>query len=103
MNISIGTTSLKFKSICSLVGMVLIIFGLYSFLWGKRGEKQNLPQPNVAAGEVSTGMLAESTTLQSMVAPSTSPNNTDIHIEKIDTTQPEKAPEPKTHKFLGTI
>ncbi|KAF7830816.1 putative calcium-binding protein [Senna tora] len=46
----------------TLIGMVLIISGLYSFLWGKRKETQTgLPQPNVAAGDVSTGITIEST------------------------------------------
>ncbi|XP_027333768.1 WAT1-related protein At1g09380-like [Abrus precatorius] len=35
----------------TLLGMVLIIVGLYSFLWGKKNEKQYLAQPNVSFAE----------------------------------------------------
>ncbi|TKY69951.1 WAT1-related protein [Spatholobus suberectus] len=39
----------------TLLGMVLIIVGLYSFLWGKKSATQCLPQTNVAAAEESMG------------------------------------------------
>ena len=65
------------KSICRLLGMVLIITGLYSFLWGKRKETKSLPQANVAAGEVSTSIAAEPAGAPStaVVVPSSSPIN----------------------------
>ncbi|BAT81580.1 hypothetical protein LR48_Vigan07g182600 [Vigna angularis] len=62
----------------TLLGMVLIIVGLYSFLWGKRNEKMGITQqPIVAAAEVSniSDLIAgaEST---ATVVPSSSPLNT---------------------------
>ncbi|XP_061339134.1 WAT1-related protein At1g09380-like [Gastrolobium bilobum] len=72
----------------TLLGMVLIIMGLYCFLWGKKNEKQRLPQPNVAAAEVSTTMADDELAgVQStaIVVPSSSPNNSVVlEIEKID-------------------
>ncbi|XP_061364036.1 WAT1-related protein At5g07050-like [Gastrolobium bilobum] len=65
-----------------LLGMVLILIGLYSFLWGKRKETQCLPQPNIEAGQVSTSMVvAESAGVHAtaLVVPSSSPN-----VEKTD-------------------
>ena len=61
-----------------LLGMVLIMVGLYSFLWGKSNEKKGMTQqPIVAAAEVSnvTDLIAgpEST---ATVVPSSSPLNT---------------------------
>lgn len=58
--------------------MVLIIVGLYSFLWGKSNEKKGITQqPIVAAAEVSniSDLIAgaEST---ATVVPSSSPLNT---------------------------
>ena len=69
--------------------MVLIIVGLYCYLWGKRKEPPSLPQPNVAAGEVSTSMTAESTGVQSTatVVPSSSPCGTVLEVEKLTETQ----------------
>ncbi|XP_027938467.1 WAT1-related protein At1g44800-like [Vigna unguiculata] len=62
----------------TLLGMVLIMVGLYSFLWGKSNEKKGMTQqPIVAAAEVSnvTDLIAgpEST---ATVVPSSSPLNT---------------------------
>ncbi|XP_022637811.1 WAT1-related protein At5g64700 isoform X2 [Vigna radiata var. radiata] len=62
----------------TLLGMVLIIVGLYSFLWGKSNEKKGITQqPIVAAAEVSniSDLIAgaEST---ATVVPSSSPLNT---------------------------
>jgi len=64
--------------------MVLIIMGLYFFLWGKNNDTQNLAQPNVAAAEGSTMMADELTTNQSTstVVPSASP--TDSAVLEID-------------------
>ncbi|XP_027368428.1 WAT1-related protein At1g09380-like [Abrus precatorius] len=59
----------------TLLGMVLIIMGLYSFLWGKQNEIQHLPQPNVSAAEVSTNVPDEPVVAQATatVVPSSSP------------------------------
>ncbi|CAL0315595.1 unnamed protein product [Lupinus luteus] len=67
----------------TLLGMVLIIMGLYSFLWGKRKETQFLPQPNVAAGEVAS-LATEPAGVQSIaIVPSSSPNdNVVLEIQK---------------------
>ncbi|PNX81435.1 auxin-induced protein 5ng4-like, partial [Trifolium pratense] len=43
----------------TLIGMVLIILGLYFFLWGKKNEIPRLPQTNVAAGELSTSITTD--------------------------------------------
>ncbi|XP_019460775.1 PREDICTED: WAT1-related protein At5g64700-like [Lupinus angustifolius] len=60
------------------LGMVLIIIGLYSFLWGKNKETQCLPQPNVAAGEVAS-MATEPVGMQSIaIVPSSSPKDSVI-------------------------
>ncbi|KAK7275933.1 hypothetical protein RIF29_17060 [Crotalaria pallida] len=70
----------------TLLGMILIIMGLYSFLWGKKKEVQRLPQPNVAAGEVSS-MVTEPDGLQAtaIVVPSSSPKDgLVLEIEKVD-------------------
>jgi len=62
--------------------MVLIIIGLYYFLWGKRNEMQHLPQTNVAAAELSTSMDDQPIVSQSkaVVVPSSSPNES-VHLE----------------------
>lgn len=63
----------------TLLGMVLIIMGLYYFLWGKRNEVPRLPQTNVAAAELSTSMADHST----VVVPSSFPNESvHLHINK---------------------
>ena len=70
-----------------LLGMVLIIVGLYYFLWGKRNEMPCSPQTNVAAAELSTIMVDDPTLAQSraVVVPSSSPNeNVHIEIDKTD-------------------
>ncbi|KAI4338063.1 hypothetical protein L6164_016417 [Bauhinia variegata] len=71
----------------TLLGMVLIICGLYSFLWGKRTETEALPQANAAAGEVSMSVDPSAAALQgtAIVMPSPSPNNVGLLFEKIDT------------------
>lgn len=71
----------------TLLGMVLIIMGLYYFLWGKKKEAQRLPQPSVAAGVVSTSLDIEPAGVQStaIVVPSSSPNHSVVlEIEKTD-------------------
>ncbi|KAK7372873.1 hypothetical protein VNO80_06263 [Phaseolus coccineus] len=71
----------------TLVGMVLIIMGLYSFLWGKKNDTQKLPQPDVAAAEGSTMMADGLTPTQSTsaVVPSASPTDSVIlEIEKTE-------------------
>ncbi|KAK7301014.1 hypothetical protein RJT34_11869 [Clitoria ternatea] len=67
----------------TMMGMVLIITGLYSFLWGKKNEKSTA-QPNVAAAEVSTTMADEATMAESTatVVPTSSP--TDIVVLQIE-------------------
>ncbi|KAI4307007.1 hypothetical protein L6164_030242 [Bauhinia variegata] len=70
-----------------LLGMVSIICGLYSFLWGKRREMKTLPQANVAAGEVLTGITPSAPGSQSTAAvmPSSSPENVELRVGKFDT------------------
>ncbi|CAL0317805.1 unnamed protein product [Lupinus luteus] len=67
----------------TFLGMILIIIGLYSFLWGKNKETHHLPQPNVAAGEVAS-IATEPGGIQSIaVVPSSSPKDSVIlEIEK---------------------
>ncbi|KAJ1431759.1 EamA domain [Sesbania bispinosa] len=73
-------------SIGLLVGMVLIISGLYSFLWGKTNEKPRLPQTNVAAAEMSTSMADDPAMMQqstAVVVPSPSSHESVVlEIEK---------------------
>jgi len=71
------------KSVCRLVGMVLIIMGLYSFLWSKKNDTQKLSQPNVAAAEGSTMMADGLTATQSTstVVPSASPTTDSVILE----------------------
>jgi len=67
--------------------MVLIIVGLYYFLWGKRNEMACSPQTTVAAAELSTSMVDDPALAQSraVVVPSSSPNESvDIEIDKTD-------------------
>ncbi|RDX63098.1 WAT1-related protein, partial [Mucuna pruriens] len=66
-----------------LLGMVLILIGLYCFLWGKGKETQCLLQ---ASGEVSTSMATESAGVHStaIVVPSFSPGNAVLGVEKTD-------------------
>jgi hypothetical protein len=65
------------------VGMVLIILGLYFFLWAKKNETPLLPQTNVVAGELSTSMtIDESFQAQSTdVTPISSLPNKTVHFE----------------------
>ncbi|WJX63480.1 hypothetical protein P8452_48358 [Trifolium repens] len=68
----------------TLVGMVLIILGLYFFLWAKKNETSRSPQTNVAAGELSTSMaIDESFQAQStgVVTPISSLPNKSVHLE----------------------
>ncbi|KAK7353467.1 hypothetical protein VNO80_18914 [Phaseolus coccineus] len=57
-----------------LLGMILILVGLYSFLWGKGKETESMLEASI---EVSTGMAAQSVGVHStaMVVPSISPSN----------------------------
>ncbi|KAJ7959467.1 WAT1-related protein [Quillaja saponaria] len=67
----------------TLLGMVLIIVGLYSFLWGKTEEIKRLAQKNVATtagAEVSTGIVDAGVQSTVMPLPSTSPTNTGIDV-----------------------
>lgn len=63
---------------CSLIGMSLIIAGLYSFLWGKSKESKNTTQPRVAMIEASEVVPDKSTALQTsaVVMPAASPSTT---------------------------
>jgi secreted protein with Ig-like and vWFA domain len=64
--------------------MVLIILGLYFFLWAKKNETSRSPQTNVAAGELSTSMaIDESFQAQStgVVTPISSLPNKSVHLE----------------------
>ncbi|PSS32939.1 WAT1-related protein [Actinidia chinensis var. chinensis] len=60
----------------SLIGMSLIITGLYSFLWGKSKESNGSPISKVVVGEASM-VVAESVTTQStaVVIPTASPSD----------------------------
>jgi len=71
------------KSVCRLGGMVLIITGLYFFLWGKNNDTHK----NVAAAEGSTMMIDGLTATQSTsaVLPSASP--TDSVLLEIENTE----------------
>ncbi|TKY73996.1 WAT1-related protein [Spatholobus suberectus] len=66
-----------------LLGITLILMGLYSFLWGKGKETQCMLQ---ASGEVLTSMTAESAGVHStaLVVPSFSPSNAVLGVEKTD-------------------
>ncbi|XP_020205504.1 WAT1-related protein At5g64700 isoform X2 [Cajanus cajan] len=67
-----------------LVGMVLIITGLYFFLWGKKNDTQHLPQPIVAAVEGST-VMADGPQSTCTVIQSSSPINAVVlEIEKTE-------------------
>ncbi|GAU25739.1 hypothetical protein TSUD_216700 [Trifolium subterraneum] len=71
----------------TLVGMVLIIVGLYYFLWGKRNEIPKLPQSNVAASALSTSIADDPLVAQStaVVAPTSSPDKSVlVEIDKTD-------------------
>lgn len=63
---------------CSLIGMSLIIAGLYSFLWGKSKESKNTTRPRVAMIEASVVVPDKSTALQTsaVVMPAASPTTT---------------------------
>ncbi|XP_058762277.1 WAT1-related protein At5g64700-like [Vicia villosa] len=60
----------------TLLGMVLIIIGLYYFLWGKRNEMPRLSQTNVAASELSISMAGDPIVPKSttIIAQSSSPD-----------------------------
>ncbi|KAL2339527.1 hypothetical protein Fmac_007467 [Flemingia macrophylla] len=66
-----------------LLGMVLILMGLYSFLWGKGKEIECLVG---ASGEGSTSMATESAGVHStaIVVPTLSPSNGVLGVEKIE-------------------
>ncbi|KAF8379845.1 hypothetical protein HHK36_029294 [Tetracentron sinense] len=49
-------------SVGSLLGMVMIVVGLYAFLWGKRNEPPTLPTPNIT--EANTEAVPQSTGLE---------------------------------------
>ncbi|PON71931.1 WAT1-related protein [Parasponia andersonii] len=59
----------------TLLGTVLIILGLYSFLWGKTKEIKSLPRQRVEAEEPGNTIDGEPTALAQPTAmvPSTSP------------------------------
>ncbi|KAI5381836.1 hypothetical protein KIW84_UN0392 [Lathyrus oleraceus] len=59
----------------TLLGMILIILGLYYFLWGKRNEMPHMSQTNVAASELSISMTDDATVHKSTttIASSSSP------------------------------
>ncbi|KAK2376342.1 hypothetical protein P8452_48376 [Trifolium repens] len=70
----------------TLVGMVLVIMGLYYFLWGKRNMIPHLPQPNIAAATLSTSMADDPPMAQStaIIVPSSSPDESVlVEIDKI--------------------
>ncbi|XP_004516641.1 WAT1-related protein At5g64700-like [Cicer arietinum] len=58
----------------TLFGTVLIIVGLYSYLWGKTNDGSSLPETNVAVFELSTNMIEDPSIVQStaVVVPSSS-------------------------------
>jgi hypothetical protein len=66
--------------------MILVIMGLYYFLWGKRNMIPRLPKPNVAAATLSTSMADDPPMAQStaIIVPSSSPDESVlIEIDKI--------------------
>ncbi|TKY56412.1 WAT1-related protein [Spatholobus suberectus] len=70
-------------SVGTMLGVLLIILGLYSFLWGKNNETMRMAQqPNVAAAEVSsmTELLAGAQSTATVI-PSSSPMNTVVVLE----------------------
>ncbi|KAG5558944.1 hypothetical protein RHGRI_008780 [Rhododendron griersonianum] len=62
----------------SLIGMSLIIAGLYSFLWGKSKESKNTTRPRVAMIEASVVVPDKSAAFQTsaVVMPTASPSTT---------------------------
>ncbi|CAJ2652374.1 unnamed protein product [Trifolium pratense] len=71
----------------TLVGMVLVIVGLYYFLLGKRNEIPRLPKSNVAAAALSTSMVDDPVVAQStaIIVPSSSPDESVlVEIDKTD-------------------
>jgi len=64
--------------------MVLIVVGLYSFLWGKKNEKKGMPQkPIVADAELSniTDLIAGAESTATVVPSSSPPNTVDFEPE----------------------
>lgn len=63
--------------------MVIIIMGLYSFLWGKTNEIPKMSQKNVGTGEVSTTINIDSGVAQStaVVVPCSSPIDSSVFLE----------------------
>ncbi|CAJ1970588.1 unnamed protein product [Sphenostylis stenocarpa] len=68
----------------TLVGMVLIIMGLYLFLWGKKKDTQSLAQPNVADAEGSTMMGDGLSAAQSASTVVTSASPTDSVVLQVE-------------------
>ncbi|XP_058206320.1 WAT1-related protein At5g64700-like [Rhododendron vialii] len=66
----------------SLIGMSLIIAGLYSFLWGKSKESKNTTRPKLAMIEASVVVPDKSTALQTsaVVMPTASPSTTTVAV-----------------------
>ncbi|KAL1348865.1 hypothetical protein HN51_024757 [Arachis hypogaea] len=67
----------------TLLGMVLIISGLYSFLWGKKKEPKSLAQSNVVAAEVSADSALPQAT--AVVVPRASSPTSNVVLE-VETT-----------------
>ena len=74
-------------SMCRLLGMILIMVGLYSFLWGKNNEtKCMVQQPIVSTAEVSNVTdLSSGAESMATIVPNSSPTNSVIlELEKSD-------------------
>ena len=69
----------------TLLGMVLIISGLYSFLWGKKKEPKSLVQSNVVAAEVSADSAVPQAQATAVVVPRVSSPTSNVVLE-IETT-----------------
>ncbi|CAL5189578.1 unnamed protein product [Lathyrus oleraceus] len=69
----------------TLLGMILILLGLYYFLWGKGNEMQSSPHTNVAADVLSTRMVDGDPSVSKStvaVAPISSPYDSVLEIDK---------------------
>ncbi|CAH9099310.1 unnamed protein product [Cuscuta epithymum] len=81
-------------SVGSLIGMTLIIVGLYLFLWGKNLEIKSLIISNMRKTEAQvTAVGTNSLQSTAVVVPTSSPNERHIHIDFAD--EEEEMTKPK--------